>query len=342
LNNGRTCPVLIPHIQNCTIPPPIRDISGADISGNITTTVNSTDKFMIFKRETSTFTVRSEGVICDILMIGGGGAGGNHGGGGAGACIVAIGHTIPSGVYNVTVGSGAVYGNGILNGGDSSISVGGTTLYLAKGGGCGGYWVPNGNPGGCGGGGNTGWMNTIGGNDVSTNIVNGEPNIGRTIQPTYVVLGNKGGDQLDHTSNDSAYTGAGGGGIGAAAPNHAFGDVLPGPGGAGLNEARINGITYNFKSYFANNNIFGHNNNGYIGGGGAGSASFISTQADGGVGGGGKGAANIHETNIIRATPGATNTGSGGGGDGGGGGYVKLRIGNSDGGSGIVIIRYRS
>jgi hypothetical protein len=280
LNGGRTCPILLSQTENCTIPPPITDISGADISGNITTTVNSTDKFMIFKTGTSTFTVRSGGVICDILMIGGGGAGGRNGGGGAGACIVTIGHTLPGGECKVIVGADSTDSNG----GDSSISVDGTTLYLAKGGGMGAHISYNGNPGGCGGGAAYGLGNTkSGGNDVSTNIVNtanGVISTGQTIQPTYAVFGNRGGDQLDNTYNKSAVTGAGGGGIGAAGGNHTNGNLAGGPGGAGLNQATINGITYNFKSYFANNNTFG-DISGYIGGGGSGFAYYNSTQADG-------------------------------------------------------------
>jgi hypothetical protein len=271
LNGGRTCPVA--QTENCTIPPPITDISGADISGNITTTVNSTDKFIIFKTGTSSFTVRSGGVICDILMIGGGGAGGNNGGGGgAGACIVAIGHTLPSGVCNVYVGHGA---KNKENGGDSSIYVGETTLYLAKGGGRGGD--RNSNKGGCGGGaGNQFNGTTSGGIAENTNIVNGV-NTGPTIQPTYAVFGNKGGNQLDYTFEMlTTMSGAGGGGIGAAGGNHAAGAIAGGPGGAGLNEATINGIPYNFKSYFANNNTFG-DISGYIGGGGSGGAGLNSS-----------------------------------------------------------------
>jgi hypothetical protein len=106
------------------------------------------------------------------------------------------------------------------------------------------------------------------------------------------------------------------------------------PGGAGLNSATINGIPYNFKSYFANNNPFGHDNNGYIGGGGSGCGYYNSTQAPGGIGGGGKGVANVDSGNKIIATPGAENTGSGGG-------AGASWSGNASGGSGIVIIRYR-
>jgi hypothetical protein len=110
---------------------------------------------------------------------------------------------------------------------------------------------------------------------------------------------------------------------------------VAGPGGAGLNEAIINGIPYNFKSYFANNHTFG-DISGYIGGGGGGNANSNPTQAPGGIGGGGKGAT---QNNIILATPGAANTGSGGGGGDGGNRYFGV---NQDGGSGIVIIRYRT
>jgi hypothetical protein len=323
LNGGRTCPV--PQTENCTIP--ITNISNAEITPrDITTTLNSTDKFMIFTTGATSFSVSSGGVNCDILMIGGGGAGGYTGGGGAGACIVAIGHTLPGGDYNVTVGDGGSVGN---NGVDSSISIGGTTLYLAKGGGRGAYSINNGNTGGCGGGAGSGGSTRSGGNVVNTNIVNGV-STGPTIQPTYTVFGTRGGNQQDITKTLSAESCAGGGGIGAAGGNHANGDSAGGPGGAGLNEATINGIPYNFKSYFANNTTFGYNDNGYIGGGGAGMAYSSSVQADGGNGGGGKGAAYVHINKII-ATPGAANTGSGGGCGGSGGG-----------GSGIVIIRYRS
>ena len=335
LNGGRICPV--PQTENCTIQPPITNISPGIIPENIR---DSTDKFMIFKTGTSSsFTVRNEGIICDILMIGGGGAGGDFGGGGAGACIVAIGHTLPGGVCNVTVGKGGI---SIVNpgGGDSLIYVDGIILYRAKGGGSGGQNTNDGNPGGCGGGAGAGYTSKrSGGTAVNSNIVNGEPTIGPTIpiKPTYAVFGNKGGDQEDNSRNNSTYSCAGGGGIGAAGGNHASGVLAAGPGGAGLNEATINGITYNFKKYFANDTTFGFDNyvndgNSYIGcigGGGSGVAYYNLDQAQGGIGGGGRGAANIMGSKIV-ATSGATNTGSGGG---GGGGY---------GGSGIVIIRYRS
>jgi hypothetical protein len=127
----------------------------------------------------------------------------------------------------------------------------------------------NGNEGGCGGGAGRGDNGTrSGGNSTNTNIVNGDTGISPTIQPTYVVLGNKGGDQQQDGPSQldrSTLSCAGGGVIGAAAPNHGRGDIAAGPGGAGLNQVTINGIPYNFKSYFANGGAFGHDVSGYMG-----------------------------------------------------------------------------
>jgi hypothetical protein len=342
LNNGIICP--IPETQNCTIP--ITNIPVNILSGNIK---NSTDKYMIFKTGTTTFNVQSGGVICDILMIGGGGSGGTYGGGGAGACIVAIGHTLPGGKCIVTVGAG---GDGMWsgkNGSDSLIFVNGKTYYTAIGGGRGGSITSNvatngiGADGGCGGGAGIGNGNirsgglasgSTGTSQMHTNIVKSTEKTGPTIKPDYVVLGNKGGGQQDNTYNNSTYSCPGGGGIGAEGENHNNNVLVAGRGGNGINGAIINGIQYNFKRYFAPDTTFGDvsgNNNypGYIGGGGSGVAYANSFQSDGGFGGGGRGAANFMNRKII-ATSGVANTGSGGGGGGG------------SGGSGIVIIRYRS
>ena len=349
--DGRNCPE--PQTVVC---PLITNISGTRITTGDITTDNSRDKFMIFKTGTNTFIIKNGGITCDILMIGGGGAGGYFsGGGGAGACIVAIGHNLPGGNCTVIVGAGAHNsGNGYI----SSISVDANTLYRANGGGCGAY-EKDGIIGGCGGGccirdGRSPDFRTYGGEATTDNIVNGVNGISPSIGATYAVLGNKGGDQNDFTNNHSSFSAAGGGGIGSAAPNHKIDILEAGPGGDGLNEVRINDISYNFKSYFANDNPFGHNDNGYIGGGGGGASFFSLTQAPGGIGGGGKGTSNLYVNYSWREslkdfyslnpnnpttgpTSGAMNTGSGGG----GGGFYS-RSGDSSGGSGIVIIRYRT
>ncbi len=85
-----------------------------------------------------TFTT-TQTIVCDILIVAGGG-GGSLGGGGAGTCIVAINQTLPVGTYNVNVEKGGTGSSAATLGNDSSISLsGGTTIYLTKGGGPGGY-----------------------------------------------------------------------------------------------------------------------------------------------------------------------------------------------------------
>jgi hypothetical protein len=291
----------------------------ANVSGTIT---NSTDKFMIFKTTgiNYTFTIPSGGISCDILMIGGGGADySSSGGGGAGACIVAINHTLNAGTCTVSIGSGAQALQKSLNGGDTTISVDSTILYRAKGGGSSVSQTGNGVAGGCGSG--AGYNIGSGGSNVITNIVAGVTT-GPIITTSYAVLGNKGGDQLQNAviTSGVTYNRAGGGGIGAAGENRVA-NGAPGKGGDGLYQVIINSQTYNFRSYFANNGTFGvqdgSTGNYYIGGGGGGvSGSYASA---GGLGGG-------SGTTRVHAVP---NTGSGGCGD------------DSGGGSGIVIIRYR-
>ena len=252
------------------------------------------------------------GLNCDILMIGGG-AGANSGGGGAGACIVAIGQTLPSGRCVIFVGNG---GGQYTNGGDSSISVGGITRYLAKGCGTGGGVNANGTDGGCGGGAgvlNGRTTNYDGGSAVATNIVNGIPS-GPSATSTYAVFGNRGGHQRSTTgkspSGDYAYPG-GGGGIGSPGQDNIQGNANAGNGGSGLNAATINGITYNFKQHFGVD--------GFIGGGGAGSDGVGKNTGANGLNG---------STKFNTILP--ANTGSGGNGAFGAGS------------SGIVIIRVRT
>jgi len=281
----------------------------------------SSDKYEVFK-QTRQFTVPPGGLICDILMIGGG-AGASKGGGGAGACIVAINQTLPPGSCVVSVGNG---GGQHTNGGDSSITVAGTTRYLAKGGGTGGQVNANGASGGCGGGAgvlNQQTTNYDGGSAVATNIVNGNPSIGPSVTSTYAVYGNRGGHQRATTSispqggpNDYAYPG-GGGGIGSAGKDNNQGNPDAGKGGDGKDSAIINGTTYNFQRYFNNGSAFGHN--GFIGGGGGGNnGSGRNTGAHGLTG----------DTSYNYTPP--ANSGSGANGASG------------SGSSGIVIIRYRA
>jgi len=238
---------------------------GPSTSGNITTTANSPDKFMIFTGVSinHTFTVPASGINCDILMIGGGGQSQGEGGGGSGACIVAINQTLPGGTCVVNVGN---YSS------DSFIQVDGIDRYRAKAGAFTNAGETNGTNGGCGSGGNNrSGTDRTGGAPVATNIVNGSTaTIGPTITSTYAVLGNAGG------SSGGASTGGGGGGIGEAGAS-------PGKGGDGAYQVTLAGSStpYNFQSYFANGGTFGVN--GYIGGGGGG---YSGGYKAGGAGGG--------------------------------------------------------
>jgi hypothetical protein len=320
---------LIIHNNNIiyAAPPVIVSTPAANMSGTIT---GSIDKYMIFTAGTYNFTVPPGGINCDILMIGGGGAGGaGGGGGGAGACIIAIGQTLTaSATISVTVGNGG--STGAVAGGSSIITENGNTKYNAMGGGRGATGSDSGNNGGCGGGGGFGdGTPRTGGINVGTNIVNGF-STGPIATTNYVVLGSRGGNQIEtNVTIAGAYCTPGGGGIGGAGADHLSGVQAGGVGGPGLNQVTIGAYIYNFKSYFANDGSFGQNN-GYIGGGGGGTSLFTTGIASGGLGGGGFGTGSGYTIPIS----GFDNTGSGGGG--------RTINGGGSGGSGIVIIRYRS
>jgi hypothetical protein len=282
----------------------------------------------IFK-ENKTFTIPAGGIVCDILVVGGGG-GGVGGGGGAGALVAMIGYRLPAGSCSVVVGAGGTTSKG----GESTISVNGSVIFKAVGGGSGGNLISysdfnrnNGGNGGCGGGGYgprgrggsvENYSCLVGGGMVTPGMAYGD----------WTCRGNNGGNADMNWSNHCG----GGGGIGAVGKPYSSYSVDGAPdGGAGLDTIAIGGRSYNLKNHFAEGQAFGHNNNGYIGGGGGGrlSTSYATDiRGQGGVGGGGKSNAGWWG-NMVNAENGAPNTGAGGG----GGGY------GSTGGSGIVIIK---
>ncbi len=267
----------------------------------------------------------SEDTLCDILIVGGGGGGGNFGGGGGGGAILFINDLLLNvGNYTIKVGNGGIgasnnSGNG-SNGTNSSITIN-STEYIAKGGGGGGSRTSsnsgrNGNDGGSGGGGSQ--------TDLSTSLGLG----GSTNKNTYTnweSYGNAGGNGRDGAS---PWTHGGGGGAGSGGSSGS--DSKGGNGGLGKN----------FISYFGTN--VGHN--GWFGGGGGGGVYYPGVYYDFGYGnggnglfgGGGKGASEA--PGEISATDGLSNTGGGGGGGKFNGDSIK----GGNGGSGIVIIRYRS
>ena len=283
----------------------------------------STDRYMIFSAGTSTFTVPSGGIVCDILVVGGGGGGGNDrgGGGGAGGLVFQTGVTL-NGTINVSVGIGGIASvNDTTTGGNGGASSIGSIIAL--GGGGGGSEYTNANNGGSGGGSAYNYLlSHFGTGDQPTSASSG--------------YGNRGGDARDLTQT-TANRGTGGGG-GAGTRGLEATSVVGGAGGDGL--AGVGSI--DFKTHFnlpTNNTIgqyiSGENKVYFAGGGGGGDCvdgtSGSSIYGLGGKGGGvnGNTGANIRGTALANS------------GGGGGGGNIGLPIG-SNGGSGIVIIRYRT
>ena len=318
-----------------------------------TTGIIGADRFISFPYSGSattkdyTFTT-TENLICDILVVGGGGGGGfdRAGGGGSGALILSIGNIL-SGTYTIRVGNGGAGGTGSvegINGFDSQIenSVG-NVIFRAKGGGggasIGGLGTPS--DGGSGGGARS-QDGGLGGNVVSTNIVNGTTT-GPVVTTTYGVYGNRGGRNItSYTGTLDNMDGAGGGGIGEGGSTSGALQIVDsqfvandgGKGGDGLYFVTINGVVYNFKNYFNVNGIQdGTTGNFYIGGGGGGGDSNGGIAGKGGKGGGGNGGESMEN--------GASASGFGSGGGGGGGRTSGNTRTGGNGSSGIVIIRYR-
>ena len=266
---------------------------------------NPDDKYIIFNSSGSF--VLDKNLNCDILAVGGGGAGAwrHGGGGGAGAVIYLTNQNLNSGSYTITIGNGGTgassgsAGYSGAQGSDTSITLSGTTIYLAKGGGVGegeGGVVTSGGSGG-------GSVIGTAGSAVNTNIPTG----------TY---GNSGGIGSGGGSEGS-YSGGGGGGAGAKGGNSSLSSSLAIAGNGG------NGIEINITG----------TNTYYGAGGGGGCASSSISAGIGGLGGGGNGSKGVNT-----ATNAIPNTGSGGGGSG----FAGATNGRSgDGGSGIVIIRFK-
>ena len=246
---------------------------------------------------------------CDILIVGGGGGGGSglYGGGGGAGGLVFQQNLVLNGSNTVKVGNGGNETNGF----DSSIND-----IIAIGGGLGGSRDLNttGSSGGSGGGGS--------GASGTGILAGGSGTAGQ---------GNDGGDGY-HYSGQGA-EGGGGGGAGFAGNSAEIssnaGYKTGEKGGDGL--AEKNGI--DFKNHFAitDTNIGEHHTDQkvYFAGGGGGSGthagSTVGERGEGGLGGGG-----FKTSNPPSGARGALNNSGGGGGQA------------DSGGSGIVIIRYKT
>jgi hypothetical protein len=315
------------------------------VSGTI---AGTNDRYISFPYSgngaTKDYTITTtENLICDILVVGGGGCGGRSGGGG-GTVLYTQNVFYPTGTYSVKVANGGIslktggVGNTQgANGNDSDILFGATTIFRAKGGGLG---AANGTAGGGsvtgGTGGSGGGSESVGtngavsnGNIISTNtssstftiLTNQSPN-GSTIR------GNIGGIGAIKMPNYYYYVGGGGGGAGGAGGNGDTTNNISGAGGAGVNI-----------------DIIGSGSPIMYGSGGAGGVYNDFNQGNvpatsGAVtAGGGTGAYATTTQSIFGSIPTA-------GRGGGGGGWSVNALTNEqiyarDGGSGIVIIRYR-
>lgn len=255
-------------------------------------------------------------LICDILVLGGGGSGG-HGGGGAGGMLVKTDFALPQGVYTITVGAGGPGSVSNTNnpGDDSSITKSNFDSLIADGGGAGhsvgednNYYLSR---RGFNGGGNYGAdspvLAAISGASLGTD---------GNVQGYY---GGTGGGGTGNTFTK------GGGGGGASANgidlNHTSTNTTAPHGGAGL--------TNTFRTGTSGTTVATHQFAG--GGGGGGNAGTYGT----GTYGGGNGAYN--SDNRPGAGSGTANSGAGGGGtyNNNAGWY------GGNGGSGIVVIRYK-
>ena len=355
-------------IHNGLLPPLPNEITVVPLASEIVVTGTTSgiiggDRVIMFPY-TGTGTTKdysfttTENLICDILVVGGGGGGAhNHGGGGGGGAVVFINSVVLNNAsYTIKVGAGGAKGTrsttnfGGLKGNDTIITLNGTDILKAEGGGGGGQGSAVGSIGNGGsGGGGDGYRDAL---SVYNNGVVGTGSIKNYNGTTGVLYGNNGGSYYLATSGtyiNKAGAGGGGGGAGQIGSNATKVNVA-GNGGNGISSAIINGTTYNFVDLFGT--TYGtnddNNNTRYFGGGGgggtwaavatdapAGDIGGVTINGSGGKGGGGLGALQSTTNGIS----GSANTGGGGG--GGSYGSTDSSVDGGAGGSGIVIIRYR-
>jgi len=280
----------------------------------------------------------------DYLVVAGGGSGGGEdrqsvgaGGGGGGGFRVsdetycasgspgeplanATGITVSATSYPIVVGGG---GTGAATSPGGAPGSNSSALGLTSaGGGMGGFTggpatSPSptsnpraGTPGGSGGGASHNMAGQPGGNGNDPSVSPAQGTNGGPATP-------------------STYLGGGGGGAKVAGTG---GGGNPGPGGAGgglPNALGTSGQNCGSYYYFSG------------GGGGGGSTSRPTTGAGGGAGLGGGGAGGTGNQNPTDAGAGTTNTGGGGGGAGNSYPSGTGDIAGANGGSGIVILRYK-
>lgn len=269
-------------------------------------------RYIVFRNRGNDQTVYNitfpENTTCDLLVVGGGG-GGSAGGGGGGGYIYETGITL-NGTFNIKVGKGGSGATGSSNGiqGANTSLIGGSINYISYGG------------GGGGGNGNVAPQHTTG--QVGSYGGNGHDN---TTTQTYTsTQGNKGGRALASASG----SGGGGGGSDSVGGDAVLVSGISSQptttayyrGGQGGNGSK-NNIT-GTEIYYAGGGTAGANTN---------NGTDKSIQIDV-LGGGGFGS---------RAPNANGGNGTNGLGGGGGGGDWERTTG-ANGGSGVVIIRYKA
>lgn len=320
-----------------------RSIIGAFITTPSPETWSYGDYSYIAFRTPGEFTVTKTGYV-DICMVGGGGGGGQGntppttptnyggaGGGGAGGLLQRYNVTLSTGVYTVSIGGGGAGGTrptpvaAGINGTPTTV-IGPGIAYTAYGGGGGAGWASGANNGASGGG--------AAGDGPSVTAALGDyaaPTV--TITPSLTPQGNPGGNATQNTPLSNA----GGGGGGAQNPGSAATPEVGGAGGHGYaifaGDAGIP-TTYGVAvpAPLAPSLAPGR----YVaGGGGGGNYTGPRPSPEGGVGGGGAGGQNANT--VYHGIPGTIYTGGGGG-----GGAVATQGVGGNGGSGLVIVRYKT
>jgi len=238
----------------------------------------------------------------EYIMVAGGGSSGSYGGGGgAGGMLAGTVNSLSPNTYAIVVGAGGTHTGGDN---DAAADDGDNTTFnslTAIGGGRGATGGEDGKDGGSGGGGSYG--STTGGAGTSGQ-------------------GNNGGG----SSHSDPYPSGGGGGKGAVGGN-ASSNTQAGSGGNGINtySAWATATSTGDSGYYAGGGGGGTAGGGGYTGGGQGGAGGNGGGGNGGVGGSGH-------------TAGQANTGGGGGSGAYNGGNTTYYP--TNGGSGIVIIRY--
>ena len=268
----------------------------------------------------------------DYLIVSGGGAGGadNGGGGGAGGVVYATCQSVTAQTYPVTVGAGGASSPDGDNPGRPGASSVFNSLSVYYGGG-GRASGTTSQPG-------SNYANGGGGAGVVDNCASAGAGVSGTTQSpvtgTYYG-GNAGGAGKE--ASGPRYRAGGGGGAGAVgsiAPNAGpAGGYRAGNGGVGI-QNNINGTNHYWAGGGGGGSNCGAGGHGGNGGGGGGAGQNCNSGSDGGTGLN----AGTNGPSSNTAVGGNAGANTGGGGGGSSRGYTS---GSGQGGSGVVIIKYK-